>query len=121
MKTVKTPKALLSQLHFKNNNRIDDTLCRSCQRGYAQYSLQLAPKSFPLYKLMDRIFSNHPSVLSTAKEKHGKYGSKFDKKRRHFGMLLGSLGLIVAFCDVPHFSGTCSDYLRMYINSIVEE
>lgn len=104
LKNIKTPETLLSRLHFKNNNRINDVLCRSCQRGYAQCSLQFG--SYPLYKLIDRIFSNYPSILLTAREKYKKYSNKSNRKHRHFGILLGSLGLIVAFCDAPYFAGT---------------
>ncbi|XP_012234478.1 mitochondrial disaggregase-like isoform X2 [Linepithema humile] len=105
MKNVKTPETLLSQLHFKNSNRINEALCRSCQRGYAQYSLQLASRSYPLYKLVDGIFLNYPSILLTTREKYGKYSNKSNKKHSHFGTLLGfSLGLIVAFCDASYFA-----------------
>lgn len=111
IKSTKTPDALSSRFYFKAGERFDNTLCQNC-RGYAQYSLQLAPRIYPLCKLLDRIFPNRPAIFSTnTKERYEKDSNKFNKRHyRHSGMLLGSLGLILVFCNASHFTGICVGY-----------
>lgn len=112
MKNIRTLETLLSRTRFKSGDCFNDATRWSCQRGYAQYSSLLTPRIYPLYRLLDRIL-NLPVTLSTAtKEKHDEYNKKYNRRhRKHLGtVLLGSLGLVVAFCDTSHFKGTCYDH-----------
>jgi len=95
-KNIKIPEMLLSRLHFKSDDLMHN-VCRSCRRGYTQYCPRLVPHIYPLTRLLDRIIDN---LSATAREKYEKYGNKTSGKYyKRLGMLFGSLGFIVAFCD----------------------
>lgn len=105
---------LLSRSRLKGGDRLNSATCRSCQRGYAQRFSLLASRLYPPYRLSDRIFFNFPVILSTAKkEKYDEYGDTCDRRHKHLGILLGSLGLVVAFCDTSHFKGIRCDAIIM--------
>lgn len=111
MKGTGRSERLLSQIYFKNHNRFNDVICWGCRRGYAQRSSSLTPPIYTLHRLLDRISFDFPATLSTVtKEKYDEYGNKRSRKRyKHLGMLLGSLGFVVAFCDTSHFKGIHCD------------
>jgi len=107
-KNIKIPETLLSRLHFKSDDLMHN-VCRSCQRGYIQYCPRLVPHIYPLTRLLDRIIDNRPLMLpAAAREKYERYSNKTNGKYyKRLGMLLGSLGFIVAFCDAElEFKGT---------------
>lgn len=115
IKSTETPETLFSRMRFKGGNRLNEPTCWSDQRGYAQHSSLLASQFYPLYTLLDRIFFNFPASIIT-REKYNEYGDKYDRRHyKHFGMLLASLGLVVAFCDTSHFKGECCDRERKNI------
>lgn len=98
-----TPETLLSQMRFKGGNLLNESTCWSCQRGYAQRSSLFAPRFYPLYRI---LFNFSASLSTITKEKYNEYGDKYGRRHyKHLGMLLGSLGLVVAFCDTSHFKG----------------
>lgn len=109
MKNARTPECVLNRLHLKYGDRSNSAICR----GYTQYFSELAPRIYPLYRLLDRVLSDCPVKLSTtAKEEYRKYDNKYRRHYKHLGILLSSLGFIVAFCDAPNFAGR---YLIVYI------
>lgn len=102
MKNAKTTESVLSRFHFKYGDRSNSAMC---WRGYTQYSSQLAPWTYPLYRLLDRVFSNCPVKLSTtAKEEYRKYSNKYRRHYKHLGMLLSGLGFMIAFCNAPNLA-----------------
>ncbi|TGZ48126.1 mitochondrial disaggregase [Temnothorax longispinosus] len=105
IKNTGTPKALLYRMRFKGGfDRSNDTTCWNCQRGYAQRSTLLISRLYPSCGLLDRIVFNFPAILATTKDKYSDNGDKCGRRRyKHLGVLLGSLGLVVAFCDTSHF------------------
>lgn len=115
MKNARTPECVLSRFHLKYSDRANSAMC---QRGYTQYSSQLASRIYPLYRLLDRVLSDCPVKLSTtAKEEYRKYDYKYRRHYKHLGILLSSLGFIVAFCDAPNLTGR---YLIVYIIDVCE-
>lgn len=101
------PQTLLSRMRFRGDNRLNEPTCWSCQRGYAQHASLLASRFYPLYTLFERTFFNFPPSFSTiTRDKYNEYDDKYDRRHyKYFGMLLGSLGFVVAFCDTSHFKG----------------
>lgn len=105
IKNTATVETRFHRMRVKSGDHFNNATCWNCQRGYAQYSSLLAPRLYPLNKLLDRIFFNLSAMPSTtARENDDEYDKKYDKKRyKHLGMLLSSLGLAVVFCDASHF------------------
>lgn len=105
-----TPMSVLSQFHFKYNHLLNNAMCR---RGYTRYTSQVAPRIYyPLYRLVDKVFSNPVKLSTTSKEEYRKYDNKYRRHYKHLGMLLSGLGFIMAFCDAPNLVGK---YLVLYI------
>lgn len=74
-----------------------------CRRGYTRYTSQVAPRIYyPLYRLVDKVFSNPVKLSTTSKEEYRKYDNKYRRHYKHLGMLLSGLGFIMAFCDAPN-------------------
>lgn len=111
MINARTPMSVFNQFYFKYNHLLNNAMCR---RGYTRYTSQLAPRIYyPLYRLMDKVFSDYSVKLSTtAKEEYRKYDNKYRRHYKHLGMLLSGLGFIVAVCDAPNLAST---YLVIYI------
>ncbi|KAL6422247.1 hypothetical protein ACFW04_010922 [Cataglyphis niger] len=101
MKNARMPECVLNRFHLKYGDRSNNAICR---RGYSQHSSQLASRIYPLYRLLDRVLSDCPVKLSTTKEEYRKYDNKYRRHYKHLGILLSSLGFIVAFCDAPNFA-----------------
>ncbi|XP_011641016.1 caseinolytic peptidase B protein homolog [Pogonomyrmex barbatus] len=104
IRNAKTAEIFLNRICFKSYD-FNVAACRGCQRGYAQYSLQLSPRIFSLYKLLNKKLPDFSATLSIpAKEKFEKYDNKYGKRHyKRLGVLLSSLGLIVAFCDSSYY------------------
>ncbi|XP_011685269.1 PREDICTED: caseinolytic peptidase B protein homolog isoform X2 [Wasmannia auropunctata] len=106
IKNTGTLETLSSRKHFKNGDCFN-AMCWGCRRGYIQrqgIALLLAPRIYTQYRLLDRILLDFSGALSTiTKKKYEEHGNKRDRRHyKHLGMLLGSLGLVVAFCDTSH-------------------
>lgn len=116
MKNARTPECVLNRFHLKYGDRSNNAICR---RGYIQYSSQLASRIYPLYRLLDRVLSDCSVKLSTTKEEYRKYDNKYRRHYKHLGIILSSLGFIVAFCDAPNFAGryliVCIVYIDVYV------
>lgn len=95
--------SVFSQFHLKYSHLLNNAMCR---RGYTRYTSQVPPRiCYPLYRLVDKVFSDYPVKPSTtAKEEYRKYDNKYRRNYKHLGMLLSGLGFIVALCDAPNLA-----------------
>lgn len=117
MINARTPMSVFSQFHLKYSHLLNNAMCR---RGYTRYTSQVPPRiCYPLYRLVDKVFSDYPVKPSTtAKEEYRKYDNKYRRNYKHLGMLLSGLGFIVALCDAPNLAGR---YLVIHIIMYVEK
>lgn len=114
-KNTRVSETLSSRLYSTCGRARD--MCRSCRRGYAEYSSRLVPCIYPLNELLDRMICNWPATLpAAAREKYErKYGNRVNGRHyKRLGMLLGSLGLIVTFCDTRQFTGMYIKHHEVY-------
>ncbi|EFN68464.1 Caseinolytic peptidase B protein-like protein [Camponotus floridanus] len=103
MINARTPMRVFSQFHLKYSHLLNTAMCR---RGYTRYISQVPPRiCYPLYRLVDKVFSDYPVKPSTtAKEEYRRYDNKYRRNYKHLGMLLSGLGFIVALCDAPNLA-----------------
>ncbi|KAG7206378.1 hypothetical protein KM043_003743 [Ampulex compressa] len=99
VKNLKNPETPLSNLNFGKCDKVRSPLGHN-GRGYTQIA-NLNSQIYPLYKLLDLLFSKYSSpTLTNIKLRFGKNGGNFGRRSyKNFGGLLSSLGLIVAFCE----------------------
>lgn len=114
--TAKTSVTLSTKLCFKNKSRFKDTLWPN-RIGYVRmYTTQRALSAYPLYGLLNGIFSNSPLTITTIpRDRYGKYGNKSNKKRSElFSMVLGGLSVVAASYN-SYYNGIYMYMLIMYI------